>query len=112
MGKVYEFWLFYSIMKSFTEKCYAKLRKVPRGRVTTYGMIAESLGTKTYRAVGTAMNKNPYAPEVPCHRVVNSDGRIGGFASGRENKIKILKKEGVEVEGGKIKDFKKRFFEL
>ena len=92
--------------KSFAEKCYAVLLKVPRGKVTTYKEIAHAVGSHAYRAVGTAMNKNPYAPEVPCHRVVNSDGRIGGFASGCEHKIDILKKEGIIIENDRVKNFK------
>jgi methylated-DNA-[protein]-cysteine S-methyltransferase len=94
----------------FEENCYALLRKVPRGRVTTYKALAEALGTKAYRAVGQAMNKNPYAPRVPCHRVVSSDGSLGGFASGPRKKIVILRAEGVQVRDGRIVDFKKVFF--
>jgi methylated-DNA-[protein]-cysteine S-methyltransferase len=88
--------------KSFYEKCYAVLRKVPRGRVTTYKEIAKALDSKAYRAVGTAMNKNPYAPKVPCHRVVNSDGKVGKFASGERKKIRLLTEEGVEIKNGRI----------
>ncbi|MBI1935091.1 MGMT family protein, partial [Candidatus Woesearchaeota archaeon] len=87
--------------------------KVPKGKVTTYKALAESLGTKAYRAVGQATRHNPYAPEVPCHRVVNSDGRIGGFMGSNnpkskevKKKIKLLRKEGVEVKNNKI-DLKK-----
>ena len=98
------------MMKNFNEKCYTVLRKVPAGRVTTYGEIARALGCSAFRAVGQAMNKNPYAPEVPCHRVVASGGKIGGFASGCEHKIEILKGEGVEGIDGKVVDFEKKFF--
>jgi methylated-DNA-[protein]-cysteine S-methyltransferase len=52
-------------MKTFAEKAYDLLRKVPQGRVTTYKEIAQALGTKAYRGVGQAMKRNPYAPEVP-----------------------------------------------
>ena len=93
-------------MKSFNERCYSILIKVPKGKVTTYKAIANKLNTKAYRAVGNAMNKNPNAPKVPCHRVVNTDGKLGGYASGLKNKIKILKKEGVIIKGDKI-DLKK-----
>jgi methylated-DNA-[protein]-cysteine S-methyltransferase len=86
----------------FNEKCYKILKKVPRGKVTTYGEIARALKTRAYRAVGTAMHNNPYAPKVPCHRVVKSDGRVGGFAFGTTKKIKMLKKEGVEIVNGKV----------
>ena len=102
--------------KSFSEKCYALLRKVPKGKVTTYKDIAEALGTKAYRAVGTAMNKNPHAPsdggDVCCHRVVNSDGRVGGFASGTATKIKMLKKEGILIKEGKIQDINRFLFKF
>ena len=96
--------------KSFSERCYELLRRVPRGRVTTYGEIARALGCSAFRAVGMAMNKNPYAPKVACHRVVGAGGRIGGFASGVDAKVEILKKEGVLVRDGKVVDFEKRFF--
>ncbi|MCW8965988.1 MAG: MGMT family protein [Candidatus Pacearchaeota archaeon] len=89
-------------MKDFRERCYDILKKVPKGKITTYKELANALGTKAYRAVGTAMNKNPYAPKVPCHRVVNSDGRIGGFALGQKRKIEMLRKEGIEIINGKI----------
>ncbi len=90
-------------MKStFNERCYFFLRKVPGGKVTTYKALAQALKTNAYRAVGNAMNKNPYAPKVPCHRVVKSDGSVGGFAHGSKKKVSMLKKEGVEIVNGKI----------
>ncbi len=94
----------------FNERCYALLRKVPKGKVTTYKALANALGTRAYRAVGQAMNRNPYAPTVPCHRVVSSDGSIGGFAHGEDAKIKMLKKENVHVLNGKVVDFEKKLF--
>ncbi|MFH1452000.1 MAG: MGMT family protein [archaeon] len=97
---------------TFSERCYKLLKKVPKGRVTTYKEIARALNSKAYRAVGTAMNKNPYAPKVPCHRVINSDGKIGGFASGTKNKIKIIKSEGIKLKNNKIVNFDKVFFKL
>ncbi len=90
------------MVKSFNERCYSVLKKVPKGKVTTYKEIAKALGTKAYRAVGNAMNKNPYAPKVPCHRVVKSNGKVEGFASGTKKKIQMLRKEGVEIKKGKI----------
>ncbi|OIO80305.1 cysteine methyltransferase [Candidatus Pacearchaeota archaeon CG1_02_32_132] len=87
---------------NFNENCYQILRKVPKGKVTTYKALAEAMDTKAYRAVGNAMNKNPYAPQVPCHRVINANGRLGGFASGLKNKIKILRSEGIEIINDKI----------
>jgi methylated-DNA-[protein]-cysteine S-methyltransferase len=98
-------------MSEFYEKCYTILKKVPKGKVTTYKEIARALNSKAYRAVGTAMNRNPYAPIVPCHRVVNSDGKVGGFFSGSSTKIKLLKSEGVYVLNGRL-DLKKYFYKL
>lgn len=94
----------------FDERVYAVLRRVPRGKVTTYKALAEALGTKAYRAVGQALNRNPYAPAVPCHRVVCSDGSIGGFAHGTGKKIKMLREEGVEVVDGRIKNVYSKIF--
>ena len=87
---------------NFNGKCYQILKKVPKGKVTTYKEIAKALGTKAYRAVGNAMQKNPYAPTVPCHRVVKNNGSIGGYAQGVKEKITLLKKEGIEVKNNKI----------
>lgn len=90
-------------MSNFNEKCYKILKKVPAGKVVTYGSLARAVGSPgAARAVGSAMNKNPYAPEVPCHRVVGSDGSMTGFADGIDKKIKMLKAEGVEIKNGKV----------
>jgi methylated-DNA-[protein]-cysteine S-methyltransferase len=69
---------------SFNQKVWALTARIPRGQVVTYADIAHKLGTKAYRAVGNALNHNPYAPAVPCHRVVGSDGALTGFACGVE----------------------------
>ena len=93
---------------SFDERCYALLHQVPKGRVTTYKEIAHALGTKAYRAVGNAMNKNPHDREThPCHRVIKADGTIGGYAAGTEAKTKRLISEGFTVKEGKLIDFQK-----
>ncbi|MEI6529046.1 MAG: MGMT family protein [Candidatus Falkowbacteria bacterium] len=63
------------------------------------------------RAVGNALNKNTFAPQVPCHRAIRSNGEIGGFASGSKNKIRLLKKEGIEMHNNKI-DLQKYFYEF
>ncbi|MEK6928792.1 MAG: MGMT family protein [Nanoarchaeota archaeon] len=95
---------------SFTERCYSILRKVPNGRITTYKALAHALGTKAYRAVGSAMNKNPYSPYVPCHRVVKSNGEVGGFALGVKKKIILLKREGIPIKNNKILDFEDKMY--
>lgn len=92
-------------LASFNERCYALLCEVPAGKVTTYNDLAHTLGTRACRAVGQAMHTNPYAPEVPCHRVVAARGGIGGFASGTAKKIAMLKKEGITVKQGVVQGF-------
>lgn len=87
---------------SFSQKCYNLLRQVPPGQVTTYKDIAEALGSKAYRAVGQAMKNNPHAPQVPCHRVVHSNGRVGGFVGGTNKKISLLRSEGICIEKERI----------
>jgi methylated-DNA-[protein]-cysteine S-methyltransferase len=96
----------------FQEKVWELMKRIPRGKVTTYSIIAKKLNTKAYRAVGNACHNNPYAPMVPCHRVVNSNGKVGGFASGGKNKIKLLKKEGIKIKGDKVLDFEKVLYYL
>lgn len=101
-------------MKTFTEfeqRILVLLTMIPPGKVTTYGELARAVGRpKAARAVGNAVNKNPDAPAVPCHRVVKSNGEIGGYAGGTAQKVKFLAKEGVVVENGRVKDFKKILF--
>jgi len=100
----------------FSDRVYALCKQIPKGKVTTYQEIANVLGTKAYQSVGNALRCNPYAPEVPCHRVIKSDGSIGGFkgCTGNESrevkeKVKLLLNEGVEVVKGKV-DLKKYLF--
>ena len=71
---------------------------MPRGKVTTYRELAHAMGTKSYRAVGQAMNRNPKLVSVPCHRVIKSNGEVGGYALGTVRKKELLKMEGVQVE--------------
>lgn len=99
-------------MTKFQSECYEALKKVPKGKVITYAGLARMVGRpKAQRAVGSAMNKNPYAPQVPCHRVVKSNGDLGGFATDIKVKIKRLQKEGVVVSDNKIVDFQSTLFE-
>ena len=86
---------------SFNERVWALTARIPAGKVVTYADIATALGTKAYRAVGNALNRNPYAPGVPCHRVVGSDGRLTGFAGGLVKKEELLNSEGVAVTRGR-----------
>jgi len=94
---------------SFSQRVYAITSLIPEGKVSTYKQIAQQLKTKAYRAVGTALKKNPNAPKVPCHRVICSNGAVGKYALGVENKIKLLKAEGVHIKNNTI-DLKKYGF--
>ncbi len=96
----------------FDEKVWQLLKQIPRGNVTTYKEISRKLNTKAYRAVGQACGRNPYAPKVPCHRVIASDGSIGGYSGGIKMKIKLLEKEGIRVKNGRIVDFDRVFFKF
>lgn len=90
---------------------YKKLMNVPKGHVTTYGDLAKAVGLKNgHRVIGKIMNKNPYPVLVPCHRVVMSTGKIGGYAYGEHVKMKMLSDEGIEITNGKIQSFDKKLF--
>lgn len=95
-----------------SNKLYDLLKKIPKGKVTTYKALADKLRTKGYRAVGQIVGKNPNAPKAPCHRVVRSDGGVGGYAFGVNKKIALLKGEGVEIKNGKVVGFEKKFYEF
>ena len=93
------------------EKIYQKLLQVPTGYVTTYGDLAKAINLKNgQRVVGQIMKNNPFPVIIPCHRVVKSDGTIGGYAFGIERKVNILSKEGIKTSEGKILDYKNRLF--
>ena len=90
---------------------YKKLMNVSKGHVTTYGDLAKAVGLKNgQRIIGKIMNKNPYPVLVPCHRVVMSTGKIGGYAYGEHVKMKMLSDEGIEITNGKIQSFDKKLF--
>ena len=87
---------------NFEQKVYKLVKKIPKGKVSTYKIIAAKAGNKrAYRAVGNALNKNR-DKKVPCHRVISSDGKVGGFARGTQEKIRILKKEGIKIKKDKV----------
>ena len=94
----------------FRQKVLKLLLKIPKGRITTYKAIAEKLGTKACRAVGSALGKNPWPDKYPCFKVVNSDGRLGGFGLGIKDKIRRLKRENIQVKNSKIVDFEEKIY--
>ena len=104
---------------NFQKRVYELCKKVPKGKVTTYKAISKKMGVKAYRAVGMALNKNPYGilnyrgkNMVPCHRVINSNGFVGQFAHGPKTKIKLLQSEGIFVNKNKMINLKKYLFDF
>ena len=94
----------------FESRVYAALREIPRGKVVTYATLARRLDCGSAQAVGQALRRNPFAPEVPCHRVISSTHQIGGYSGKRsgvrvERKRRLLAEEGVEfTRDGRLRD--------
>ncbi len=87
----------------FREKVYRAVRKIPRGKVLSYRQVAALIGSpKAARAVGNVLNKNPDMKNIPCYRVVRSDGKVGGYRAGQKKKIALLKRDGVLIKNDKV----------
>lgn len=82
----------------FRDKVMAVVSKIPRGKVLTYQQVAKKAGNvRAFRAVGNIISKN-FDPNIPCHRVIRSDGKIGGYNRGAAAKLRILKSEGIVLK--------------
>jgi deoxyribonuclease V len=93
------------------EYTYDLVRQIPEGKISSYGAVAEALGDKiAARAVGRMMNQNPNADTMPCYKIVHSNGQLGGFGLGIDDKIRRLNKVNIKVENDKIIDFSSVFF--
>lgn len=97
----------YPKLTDFQRKVFAELERVPVGKVITYKALAARINCGSARAVGQAMRRNPYAPEIPCHRVVASDGALRGYfgktnEEGLKKKRELLLKEGVQLDGNQV----------
>jgi methylated-DNA-[protein]-cysteine S-methyltransferase len=76
---------------------------VPKGKVTTYKELARAMGhPRACRAVANALARNPFPVKIPCHRVIRSDGKVGGYRFGTKQKVKLLLREGIKIKNGKI----------
>jgi deoxyribonuclease V len=94
------------------EYTYDLLKQIPDGKVSTYGAVARALGDSlAARAVGRMMNQNQDPDEVPCYKIVHSDGRLGGFGRGIDDKIRRLKEDNIMVEKGRIENFHRVLFD-
>ncbi len=92
---------------SFESSVYAACRAIPAGKVATYADLGRAIGCGSARAVGQALRRNPFAPQTPCHRVVASDLRLGGFNGNADGpdvarKARMLRAEGVRIENGRV----------
>lgn len=88
---------------SFRERAYDVVKKIPKGKVLTYKEVANLAGNpRAWRAVGNILNKNPDFQNIPCHRVVKSDGEVGGYKFGQKKKAALLKREGVVIKRGRV----------
>jgi len=102
---------FLSDKTKFEKEVLVTTFKIPRGKVSTYKRIAEKIGKPhAYRAVANALHKNPLHPVVPCHRVVRCDGGFGGERNAAESRRKLVEKEGVPIENGRVKMSNDIFF--
>ncbi len=89
----------------------ASVKKIPRGKVMTYAGLARAVGRpRAARAVGNILAKNRDIPHIPCHRVVRSDGRLGGYRLGFKRKRKFLSAESVQIKEGRVVDFKEKLY--
>ena len=98
----------------FQERVLELLKKIPKGKVTTYCLIANKMKTKAYRAVGTVCHNNPKPVTIPCHRVVRSNGTIAVCHEDNchKRRIRLLRKEGIKIKGNKIVGFEKVLFKF
>jgi len=87
---------------NFSQKVLSLTKQIPKGKVTTYKILAEKLNAKAYRAVGNALNKNTKPIVIPCHRVIKSDLSIGSYAEGIKKKIMLLKSKGIKIKNNKV----------
>ncbi|MEI8293641.1 MAG: MGMT family protein [bacterium] len=95
---------------AFQQQVFAATTSIPPGCVATYGSLAKRMGCGSSQAIGQALKNNPFAPDVPCHRVVKSDGTLGGFFGSLapeavQKKRRMLEREGIEFDAlGRVQE--------
>lgn len=96
------------LMKNNKQNFYKLLQKIPKGKITTYKIIAKKAGIHP-RTAGIFLGQNKYPRKYPCYKVVKSSGELGGYSckEGIKKKIKLLQRDGIEVERGKVKDLER-----
>jgi len=99
------------MVTTFQKRVLALTSRVPKGKITTYKLIACILKSSP-RAVGQALRQNPWPVKIPCHRVVKSSGELGGYSGGVQKKKRLLEKEGIKIKGNRLVDFIRHLFKL
>lgn len=94
------------IKTEFMENVLLETCKIPLGKVGTYKSLAQKLNTHAYRAVGTALARNPFPLIIPCHRIIRSDYTIGNYGGGTKMKKKLLIREGIKIKDNKVVNMK------
>ena len=93
------------------KRIYDLVSQIPKGRVSTYGLLANAIGRpRVGRAIGKLLSRNPNPITVPCHRIICSDGRVGGYSKGVKEKIRLLNSEGVTFNEGIVNNFREIIF--
>lgn len=88
-------------INEFQRRVYLELLNIPRGETISYGELAHRIGCRSAQAVGQALKRNPFAPDVPCHRVIAANGTIGGFYGQRKGEMIEKKKRMLDEEKGR-----------
>ena len=100
-------------LTGFETRVFQAVKKIPQGKVTTYQFLAQVIGRpQAVQAVGNALSKNTRLIKIPCHRVIKSNGRLGGYRLGQKRKLSLLRKEGITIKGDKIRNFKKFLYKF
>lgn len=95
-----------------TQQMQSLLAQIPKGKVTTYKLLAKKMGTKGYRFVGQLLGKNPDPETFPCYKVVRSDGGISGYALGVPEKVRRLKADGIEIKNDRVVNLKEKLYQF
>lgn len=98
-------------MTNFQREVYRLLRKIPKGKVTTYKLLAQAVGKqKNWRQIGRILSQNLHPSKYPCYKVVKSNGEIGDYNCGKLAKKRLLQKDGIKIYNNRVKDFTKHLF--
>ncbi len=97
------------MLNNFEKKIIFRLRKIPKGKISTYKILAEYFKVSP-RLIGKVLSKNPYPKKFPCYKIIKSNGEIGEYNCGARNKIALLKKDGLIIKNNKILNFEKCLF--